>query len=54
MGTESALGALPEATYILPLKWHSDDGLDDLADYLGQVVKWVRVIVVDGSTPDLF
>ncbi|MCV9996428.1 glycosyltransferase family 2 protein [Paeniglutamicibacter sp. ZC-3] len=54
MGTESASGTFPEATYILPLKWHSDSGLDDLAEYLGHVVKWVRVIVVDGSEPDLF
>lgn len=44
----------PEATYILPLRWTGDGGIEALAAYLGEVVQWAEVLVVDGSPDDLF
>jgi hypothetical protein len=42
-------------TYVLPLRWDQDDGLDELRAYLREVVGHVmEVIVVDGSDPRLF
>ncbi|MGW1451840.1 glycosyltransferase [Micromonospora sp. NPDC002411] len=41
-------------TYVLPLRWHSDSGLAELTDYLRWLADRVDVLVVDGSTPDLF
>lgn len=46
--------ALADATYILPLKWNVDAGLEELADYLGRLVRWIRVVVIDGSDEELF
>lgn len=46
--------ALPPATYILPLRWMSDDGLDELVEYLWELSSYLSVIVVDGSPPELF
>jgi hypothetical protein len=43
-----------DATYILPLKWADDGGLDELAAYLERLAGWLTVIVVDGSEPALF
>ncbi|WP_244250835.1 glycosyltransferase [Arthrobacter crystallopoietes] len=45
---------LPEAEYILPLRWFSDDGLDELTGYLRLLSGWIRITVVDGSAPALF
>ena len=42
------------AEYILPLRWTEDSQLPDLAAYLGRLVKWIPVTVVDGSDPELF
>jgi hypothetical protein len=44
-----------DASYILPLRWSSDEGLADLTAYLRGIRSLVReVIVVDGSDADLF
>ncbi|MER7795982.1 glycosyltransferase family 2 protein [Microbacterium sp. NPDC096154] len=42
------------AEYILPLRWSSDDGLDELTAYLRRLREWVDVTVVDGSDPERF
>ena len=42
------------AEYILPLRWTEDSDLPDLAAYLGHLVEWIPVTVVDGSDPELF
>lgn len=44
------VSAKPDLEYVLPLKWADDEGLDDLAAYLGEVVCHAHVTVVDGST----
>ncbi|KAB1946628.1 glycosyltransferase, partial [Micromonospora sp. ALFpr18c] len=46
-------GPLP-MTYVLPLHWHTDAGLDELTDYLRGLAEHVEVLVVDGSPPDVF
>lgn len=46
--------ALPPATYILPLRWQSDDGLDELVDYLMELSGYMSVLVIDGSPSKLF
>jgi len=45
---------LADAEYILPLKWSTDAGLEELTQYLHRISPWIRVLVVDGSPPDLF
>jgi hypothetical protein len=40
--------------YVLPLRWHSDVGLAELTDYLRWLADRVDVLVVDGSTPEVF
>lgn len=42
------------AEYIIPLRWSSDAGLDELTAYLRELATWVDVTVVDGSTAPLF
>lgn len=44
----------PAATYILPLRWTGDNGIEELAAYLEEVARWAEVIVVDGSPDELF
>jgi hypothetical protein len=48
----------PSAEYILPLRWTAgsarDSELQDLAAYLERLLRWIPVIVVDGSAPGLF
>ncbi|VXC29670.1 conserved hypothetical protein [Arthrobacter sp. 9AX] len=48
----------PSAEYILPLRWteesERDPELQDLAAYLGRLLEWISVTVVDGSAPGLF
>jgi CDGSH-type Zn-finger protein len=56
-GTEGSSGhevQLPEAEYILPLRWFSDEGLDELTGYLRMLSGWIRITVVDGSAPELY
>lgn len=43
-----------DAEYVLPLRWDSDDQLDDLTGYLTRLREWIDVTVVDGSEPDRF
>ncbi|MDJ0357782.1 glycosyltransferase family 2 protein [Paenarthrobacter sp. PH39-S1] len=50
---ESA-GLLQGASYILPLRWEADEGLEELAGYLLRLSGWLSVIVVDGSPYALF
>ena len=45
---------LSAAGYILPLKWNDDSDLAALCAYLEQLVRWIPVLVVDGSPPELF
>lgn len=45
---------VPDAEYILPLRWTEDSGLAELAGYLRHLVGWIPVTVVDGSGPALF
>lgn len=40
--------------YVLPLRWDSDEGLDEMTAYLRRLSGWVDVTVVDGSAPPLF
>jgi hypothetical protein len=42
------------AEYILPLRWASDGGLDELTAYLRRLREWVDVTVVDGSDAAVF
>ncbi|WFE41826.1 glycosyltransferase family 2 protein [Micromonospora sp. WMMD998] len=44
---------LPMA-YVLPLRAAADRDLDELTGYLRELRRWVDVVVVDGSPPDLF
>ncbi|MDX6633004.1 MAG: hypothetical protein QOG26_1009 [Solirubrobacterales bacterium] len=49
--TASAL----DLSYVLPLRWHQDQGIDELAAYLRRLGLWVEdIVVVDGSPPPLF
>ncbi|WP_309082231.1 glycosyltransferase family 2 protein [Zhihengliuella sp.] len=45
---------IPDARYVLPLRWRDDAGLPELVSYLRQLVEWIPVTVVDGSAPELF
>ncbi|MCW2134896.1 glycosyltransferase [Arthrobacter sp. VKM Ac-2550] len=45
---------LPEAEYVLPLRWFSDEGLEELTGYLRMLSGWIRITVVDGSAPGLY
>lgn len=40
--------------YVLPLRWDDDSGLDELTAYLRRLGRSVRIVVVDGSPPELF
>jgi len=46
--------AVAGAEYVLPLRWTSDDGLDELAGYLRVLAARLPVTVVDGSDPERF
>ena len=41
-------------SYVLPLKWSSDEGLGELAGYLDSLRDLVELIIVDGSPEPLF
>jgi hypothetical protein len=42
------------ASYVLPIRWADDEGLDDLTAYVRSLPDWVEVVVVDGSPATLF
>jgi hypothetical protein len=43
-----------EASYVLPLRWDRAGPVDELGEYLRELARWVEVLVVDGSSPELF
>lgn len=45
---------VPDAHYVLPLRWTDDDGLDELTAYLHDLAPLLPVTVVDGSPDELF
>lgn len=42
------------ASYVLPIRWSDEDGLDELTDYLRGLPDWIELIVVDGSPESLY
>jgi hypothetical protein len=42
------------ASYVLPIRWSDDNGLEELTAYLRRLPHWVELIVVDGSPEPLF
>jgi hypothetical protein len=42
------------ATYLLPLRWQDDDGLEELTAYLRGLPDWIELIIVDGSPSPIF
>ena len=42
------------ASYVLPIRWTDDEGLDELTGYLRGLPDWVELIVVDGSPAQVF
>jgi hypothetical protein len=42
------------ASYVLPIRWSDDEGLDELTTYLRSLPDWVELLVVDGSPEPLF
>ncbi|MEV7968143.1 glycosyltransferase [Sphaerisporangium sp. NPDC088356] len=40
--------------YVLPLRWRGDGNLEEMTAYLRRLSAHVRVVVVDGSAPELF
>ncbi|GEK23435.1 glycosyltransferase [Cellulomonas xylanilytica] len=43
-----------DAEYVLPLRWETDDELDELTSYLQELAAHLRVTVVDGSPGALY
>jgi hypothetical protein len=43
-----------KASYVLPLRWDEDRGLDELTRYLRGLPDWLELIVVDGSPEERF
>ena len=44
----------PNAEYILPLRWESDEGVEAMGRYLQWLAERIDVTVVDGSPPERF
>jgi hypothetical protein len=42
------------ASYVLPIRWKKDEGLDELTAYLSALPAWIELIVVDGSPTERF
>jgi hypothetical protein len=42
------------ATYLLPIRWSEDEGLDGLTAYLRALPDWLELLVVDGSPAPLY
>ncbi|MEU8270949.1 glycosyltransferase [Sphaerisporangium sp. NPDC049002] len=40
--------------YVLPLRWRDDARLEEMTAYLRRLSTYARVVVVDGSAPELF
>ena len=53
-GTRSGQISPVWVSYVLPIRWADDEGLDDLTAYVRSLPDWVEVIVVDGSPATLF
>ena len=53
-GTRSGQISPVWASYVLPIRWADDEGLDDLTAYVRSLPDWVEAIVVDGSPATLF
>jgi hypothetical protein len=53
MSDEPAGGRLP-ISYVLPLRWVEDRGIQELTSYLAWLHRRVELVVVDGSAPDRF
>lgn len=45
---------MTKLTYVLPLRWEDDAGLDELTAYLHRLARHVDVLVVDGSPEEIF
>jgi hypothetical protein len=43
-----------KASYVLPIRWSDDEGLDELTAYLRGLPDWLELLVVDGSPEPLF
>jgi hypothetical protein len=43
-----------KVSYVLPIRWSSDDDFEELTGYLRGLPDWVELIVVDGSQGELF
>jgi hypothetical protein len=41
-------------SYVLPIKWEGDNGLDELTTYLASIAAQVDLIIVDGSSAQYF
>jgi len=49
------MGDPARLSYVLPLRWSGDDGLEELAAYLRELTELVgEIVVVDGSEPPQF
>jgi hypothetical protein len=48
------MSPIPPVSYVLPILRQDDTGMDELTDYLRWLSERVDLIVVDGSTPELF
>jgi hypothetical protein len=42
------------ASYVLPIRWNDDEGLEDLTAYVRGLPDWLELIIVDGSPELLF
>jgi hypothetical protein len=42
------------ASYVLPIRWSDDEGLDELTSYLRSLPDWIELLVVDGSPEPRF
>jgi len=54
MSASLPAGHVLAADYVLPLRWTSDRGLDELTEYLRRLSTWITVTVVDGSPGRIF
>jgi hypothetical protein len=43
-----------KASYVLPIRWSDDEGLEELTAYLRGLPDWFELLVVDGSPEPLF
>lgn len=43
-----------DAEYVLPLRWATSEGIEELTGYLAELAGWMDVTVVDGSPAEVF